>query len=369
MKSGVGIEVPFQIIWTGENKKMNKNSPEFLAGANCRTTAMGILPHTDPDRALKLALSLDIPFWPQLPRYSFREDMYAQACDGLPGFTVDEKRKTVIFDYDVFLAQLEEFSLYMDDPAYFGFRENSSAVFDKFLQLDLSNYWAIRGQMIGIISFGTKILDKNNKPVIFDENVKEVLKHAFSMKVNWQTAKLLEKNPRAFVWVDDPGLPLIFMGTSGYVENQARADMHDFLEKIKGIKGVHLCGNPEWDFLLYSGLDILSLDAFSCGETVVHYSSLLKFLNRGGIISWGIVPTQTETFSLTDEDKLFNYLDVLWDKLAVRGLNKKNIASQSLLAPATCCLVNPDKEVTVERTFEVLTNLSRRFREKYELYD
>jgi hypothetical protein len=34
---------------------------------NCMTTAMGIMPHTDVDRALDLALTLDIPFWPQLP--------------------------------------------------------------------------------------------------------------------------------------------------------------------------------------------------------------------------------------------------------------------------------------------------------------
>jgi len=32
--------------------------------ARCRTTAMGIMPHTDIERALELALGLDIPFWP-----------------------------------------------------------------------------------------------------------------------------------------------------------------------------------------------------------------------------------------------------------------------------------------------------------------
>lgn len=39
---------------------------------------MGIMPHTNVERALELALSLDIPFWPQLPNLSFYEDMYAQ---------------------------------------------------------------------------------------------------------------------------------------------------------------------------------------------------------------------------------------------------------------------------------------------------
>ena len=40
---------------------------------NCQTTAMGIMPHTDIGNALQLSLSLDIPFWPQLPRVSYIE--------------------------------------------------------------------------------------------------------------------------------------------------------------------------------------------------------------------------------------------------------------------------------------------------------
>lgn len=32
------------------------------------TTAMGILPHKNLEEALSLAMSLDVPFWPQIPR-------------------------------------------------------------------------------------------------------------------------------------------------------------------------------------------------------------------------------------------------------------------------------------------------------------
>ena len=34
---------------------------------NLLTTAMAVMPHTDVDRALGMARSLDVPFWPQLP--------------------------------------------------------------------------------------------------------------------------------------------------------------------------------------------------------------------------------------------------------------------------------------------------------------
>lgn len=41
---------------------------------NLLTTAMAVMPHKDPNRALDAALSLDIPFWPQLPRMNYYED-------------------------------------------------------------------------------------------------------------------------------------------------------------------------------------------------------------------------------------------------------------------------------------------------------
>jgi len=38
-----------------------------------------------------------------------------------------------------------------------------------------------------------------------------------------------------------------------------------------------------------------------------------------------------------------------------------------LLSPATCCLVNPDGEKTVEKAFKVIRHLSESLRGKYNL--
>jgi len=43
---------------------------------NLLTTAMAVMPHTNVPQALKAALSLDVPFWPQLPNFNYYEDMY-----------------------------------------------------------------------------------------------------------------------------------------------------------------------------------------------------------------------------------------------------------------------------------------------------
>ena len=67
---------------------------------NLLTTAMAVMPHTDIDRALEMALSLDIPYWPQLPRVNYYEDMYVQASEHFPGIILDVEGQTLGFFMD-----------------------------------------------------------------------------------------------------------------------------------------------------------------------------------------------------------------------------------------------------------------------------
>ena len=69
---------------------------------------MAVMPHTDADRALEMALSLDVPFWPQLPNYSYYEDMYVQAAEHFPGIILNMDKRTLRFSMDKFAEELEE---------------------------------------------------------------------------------------------------------------------------------------------------------------------------------------------------------------------------------------------------------------------
>jgi hypothetical protein len=144
--------------------------------------------------------------------------------------------------------------------------------------------------------------------------------------------------------------------------------MEAFFSMIQRPRGVHLCGNPDWDFLLGLDLDILSLDVYSNGEIFASYAeSIKKFLERGGVLVWGIVPTNFEPFEAENLESLEKRLEEIWDILAKRGIDLEFLRSRSLLSPATCCLVNPDGEKTVEEAFKVISRLSGRLREKYHL--
>lgn len=332
---------------------------------NCQTTAMGIMPHTDVDRALDLALSLDIPFWPQLPKVNFYEDMYAQVSQHFPGIILDTEKRVVSFSIDKFYEDFEEYMPHWEEEEFFRLTPDFSVVFHRFLERDLSGYKYIRGQSIGPVSYGLKILDEINKPMIYYEEVRQIVFDFVAKKLRAQVNEMLEVHPGAFAWVDEPGLEMIFMAMTGYSSDRATEDYRAFLEFFPGPKGVHLCGNPDWSFLLNLELDVLSLDVLARGHIFSRYAEEVKsFLDRGAIISWGITPTLAEEYEGESVKSMIKLVDSLWDSLGEAGIPREQLLKQAWFAPARCCLVNQDGEETVAKSFRMLQKVAEHYKEQ-----
>ncbi|VEN72812.1 conserved hypothetical protein [Candidatus Desulfarcum epimagneticum] len=330
------------------------------------TTAMAVMPHTDVSRALDMALSLDVPFWPQLPNYSYYEDMYAQAAEHFPGIILDMEQRTLRFSMDKFAEELEDALGHFDDPSYFDISETYSAVYHRFLAMDLKDRPAIRGQLEGPISFGFNILDQDERPILFDDTVRPFMLDFMAKRLNVQLARLQKRNPNAFMFVDEPGLQFLFSAMSGYDDLKARGDLDRFFAQVDRPRGIHLCGNPDWDFLLSLDLDVLSLDVYTNVDIFASYAGAIqRFLDRGGLIVWGVVPTGFEAFAREDVSSLVLSLESVWETLGSRGVDRDQLIARSMISPATCCLVNPDRERTVERAFATVNQVADTLKTKY----
>ncbi len=335
---------------------------------NLLTTAMAVMPHTDVERALEAALSLDIPFWPQLPNTSYYEDMYVQASEHFPGICLDIQNRKLSFSTEKFIAELEETLAHFEEPDYFDVSPEYSAVYRRFLELDLADRPAIRGQLEGPISFGFNVLDENERPILFNDTVRPFMLEFMAKRINAQLRKLKARNANAFMFVDEPGMQFLFSALAGYGDIKAKADLDQFFAMVDGPRGIHLCGNPDWDFLLGLDLDVLSLDVYTNAQIFSGYAaSIRKFLDRGGTIVWGIVPTGVEAFEKENYQSLMLQLENVWRVLRDKGIDFDLLLSRSLLSPATCCLVNPDREKTVEKSFDQIREISRRMREHYSI--
>jgi len=367
---------------------MRHSNLNFKAG--CKTTAMGIMPHTNVEGALELALSLDIPFWPQLPNLSFYEDMYAQTSQNFPGAVVDPDGEKVSFNKAKFDAELGDYSLRMAEPETFVLSRRYSVVYHRFLAEALQDYPAIRGQVTGPVSFGFRVTDEESRPIIYSEEVRPLLFDFIQRKANAQYWQLKRKNQNAFVWLDEPGLGWVFSGLTGYNDVQAGQDYHSFLAGLDGPKALHLCANVNLPYLLGLGIELLSFDAYQIETMPKGYvKAVADFLRSGGIISWGIVPTDSENLGKETPETLAGLLSDYWEVVAVNaGLSARVIAEQALIAPARCCLKNIGKvgasgepaagitrqssdltveEQLVERAFAYLGMLSHILKNKFNL--
>ncbi len=351
---------------------------------------MGIMPHTNIEEALELALSLDIPFWPQLPKVSFGEDMYAQASQHFPGIVVDSEHERLNFNTSRFEQELLAYSEKMDDTGTFALSQEYSVVYHQFLNKDLQGYHAVRGQLIGPVSFGFNVLDEDRKPIIYNDDVRTILFDFIQKKVNVQYRQLREKNQNAFVWLDEPGLGYVFSGLSGYNDRQAREDYLGFVLGLEGPKGLHLCANVNLPYLLELGVELLSFDAYQIEFMPKEYASAVaEFLKSGGVVSWGIVPTESAILAKETPETLTRLLIGYWEVISRHtGLSLKQIAEQALVAPARCCLKNIGRvgasddaaagetkgrpgstveERLVERAFAYLGTLSEVLKDKFNL--
>lgn len=357
--------------------------------ARCRTTAMGIMPHTDIEAALELALSLDIPFWPQLPKISYYEDMYAQASQNFPGIVVDLEKERLDFNTSRFQEELLDYSIKFESAELFALSREYSAAYHAFLGKDLQGYHAIRGQIIGPVSFGFNVFDEDRKPIVYNDEVRAILFDFIQKKVNVQYHELREKNPNAFVWMDEPGLGYVFSGLSGYNDQQAKADYQSFLQGLEGSKGLHLCANVNLPYLLKLGVEILSFDAFQIEFMPREYASAVAdFIRGGGVISWGIIPTDSAILSKETPETLTRLLIGYWEVVSQNtDLPLQQIAEQALLAPARCCLkalsVDADEEapktggqacklssaeeMIVSKAFTCLKEVSQILKERYNV--
>ena len=279
---------------------------------------------------------------------------------------LDVEKRFLGFSTEKFVDELEWLLSRFDDPAIFDISETYSAVYHRFLAMDLKGRPAIRGQLEGPISFGFNVMDENERPILFDDTVRPFMFEFMARRINVQLARLQELNSNAFMFVDEPGLQFLFSALAGYGDMKAKGDMDEFFAMVDRPRGIHLCGNPDWDFLLNLDLDVLSLDVYTNADVLSSYApSIRRFLDRGGAIVWGIVPTGFEAFGKEEIPSLIDRLENVWKVLWSKGVDRDRMLAQSLISPATCCLVNPDKEKTVERAFSAVTRMASELQERY----
>jgi len=343
------------------------------------STAIGSMPFDDADYSVSVSLAkLDAPIWPQLPKFGLFEQMEIQYSENIPCATVDIEKSRMYFDtsedyseqfaefYEKYMAAVEEgtgdFEFMAISPKYArGLYALEKALAGK------GKLPFLKVQTTGPCSFALTIVDENKRAIYYNEEFRDVIVKALAMKCRWQLQKFREHAEKLICFIDEPILSAF--GSSTYVSvrrDDVVAILNEVIEAVhaeNALAGIHCCGNTEWSILIDAGVDIVNFDAFSYGDTIAMYADSVKtHLENGGMLAWGVVPTSAAIREQTVET-LEAKLEEVMDNLASKGIDKDLIVSQAILTPS--CGTGSMDTADAERVFDLLWQLSKRMKEKY----
>jgi len=334
----------------------------------CLPTIIGTFPHKDPVRACELVTHYlrDIPAWPQLPKRTFLENMYAQYSEGFPGIVIkgdkiyvdrnqDLTKKLEKF-YTDYLAN--DFSKYILSPEY-------AAGFHTFIGLDKLTSRAIKGHVTGPVSWGLTVTDETGKGIIYDETLGDVVPKFLRLKASWQEQVLNKINRNTIIFVDEPYMTAFGSIAMQLSREQVIAALEETFAGIKGIKGVHCCGNTDWSVLMQTSTNIVHFDAYKYPDSLAIYTKeVKKFLDNGNCLGWGIIPTDAESVNKESVASLKDRLESAMAPFTRKGIPLQTLIEQGLLLPA-CGLGPIGSEAAAERALQLLADLSAYIRSKY----
>ncbi len=341
---------------------------------------IGSLPFQDHGEALEELLKRcpHSPNWIQLPSNP-SEGFLVQFTEGLPGFRREprpmvrnqgeEFQEELLRFYEAYLEVAEgrkplEKSLFQSSP------EAVPGLYKLLETLRATEpVKFVKGQISGPLTILLAVQDSSGRLAYYDERVRDAAVRLLAMRARWQTRRLVGAGGKAVVFVDEPALGHV--GSSVFIGVELERALRDLeeiflaIEDEGGWPGVHVCANADWGSILgMGGLRVLSFDAFSYFERFSLFKKeILLFLQRGGIIAWGIVPTDPQKLdAATLED-----LAELWIRQAgifvSEGLEVKDLLARSFITPS-CGLGSLDKERALG-AMDLTAGLSQLLRGKF----
>lgn len=317
-------------------------------------TGIGSLPHRDTNDAM-VAASVAAPgitYIPTLPRLSPTEGMIAQAVIGIPGISVGQYGSMLIdprgIDPDA------PVSTDLSHGPFAGFRSYIAGCTDQVAAHDGAD--VVKWQFVGPVTLGLALV-RSGVPA---ETAFPVASAAVRTHVaNLHTAiSRVAPDTTQIIFIDEPDLASL-MSASFPVSPETAIDlMSTAMAVVEGraIVGVHCCAAIDIVPLMASGPAILSVPVSA--HLGSHAGAISDFLERDGIIAWGVVPTDGPVMATAERS--WRRLSKLWCELVESGCDVVKLWRQSMVTPA--CGLAHHTATTSEIIMSQVREISERIR-------
>lgn len=308
-----------------------------LRPAPFELTAIGSLPHREAGEAVRFVLEHlpVIPHWPQLPQRSPLEDMVHQFLEGMPGLREDPQGlwvETEGGEWEAFYEAVES-----RDLSRFAMSPERAKGFYAFLELlPRPAPPFLKGQVTGPVTLGFCLKDSKGRYAFYDDQIHHALVELLKAKARWQVDRFKEVHPEGtpILFFDEPALAGYGTPQMSFSKERALETFRELKEGLEALVGIHVCANTDWPMVLEAGFDIVSLDAYDYSDSFLLWLDPLgEFLEKGGIVAWGVVPTRREALSAEDALGVVKRLEGIWERLLREGI-REEFLRQALITPS-----------------------------------
>jgi hypothetical protein len=322
-------------------------------------TGIGSLPFTSGTSAIRSVaeFSPEIPFWPQLPQISERESIIGQGLgivenliqprDNGYGYQVKEGQLDSVLE----IFHRSDGELSPSNAAGFGEFEGA------LTSGRFSSALAVKGQIEGPITLAAYLFHKG-KPFLADPALFGAIAFHISQIINWQIQRLKVAGVPVLMFVDEPALCLEASLANAVSEEQrlnALAATLDGARTRGAYAGLHCCAARPFERMCRVHPDIISFDAHEGLDLFFADWHALDFMQQGGTVAYGIVPTRAGV-NAADSATIF----LRWLKAASSAGDPQKFAQRAMIT-ATCGLGLLDPSAVAE-SFEVAHSVSKLIR-------
>ncbi|NMB79774.1 MAG: hypothetical protein GYA23_11855 [Methanomicrobiales archaeon] len=333
-------------------------------------TGVGALPHTDPVQACDDVLSIfsEFPYIPTLPDRALLESIVFNDSEQLPGRMIREDR--LLFDSSKDQTAAME-KVYMDfvegNYADYGLHKEYASAFIEMLQRRVPAARVLKCQVTGPVTFGMQVVDANKRPIYYDAQLADVLSKMIALKARWCEKAIIEHTGvnETIVVLNEPYLASLGSSVVPVDKDTVKSGWTDIASMVDGGLGVHCCSNTDWEFVISLEPSLISMDAYATAKEFLLYAdTLVSYMERGGIIAWGIVPAEHKIFATETVDSLYEKYLAIRTQLCTR-MPEKLFDAQSMITPS-CGIRFADRDGSLA-IMGAAAEISRRIRAKNSL--
>lgn len=283
----------------------------MLPPPESRVTGIGGLPHTDPEAACRSVLMYcpEFPYIPTLPNRTLTESIVFNDSEKLPGREIRDGRLLVDRSADIEegMEQIyEDFLGNYTAPYAITFPYGSG--FHTMLQNRLEGVFALKCQITGPITFGMQVVDSDRRPIAYDPLYADVLPKMLALRARWCEEEMRKRTGvnETLVVMNEPYFASLGSSVIPIDSDTVRAGWGDIAGLLEGGLGIHCCSNTDWEFVISLDPAVISFDAYmNADEFLLYHDAIAGYLERGGVIAWGIVPSEPGVFARESTTSLY----------------------------------------------------------------